>query len=145
MRASQENSVSIGKAVPPTYIPPPTPKVFSRTCQAPRGEIARTKTGPPHYWTALHIRGFLKEFLREVEAEHVPAAHWLGAVNQVLKLTTTRRSQRIAEHHQIHWETILPLSAIERCPHPKVRRFQEQQLGKAYQKSQVPSSRSERG
>ena len=91
------------------------------------------------------VRGFLEEFLLDVEAERVAASHWSGAVNPVLKLTTTRRARKIAEPHQIHWETIPPLSAIERCPHPKVRRFPEQQLGKTYQKSQVPSSRSEGG
>jgi len=89
------------------------------------------------------VRGFLEELLREVEAQHIPAGHWLGAVNHVLKLTKTRRARRIAEQQQIHWETILPLSAIERCPHPKVRRFREQQLGKGYQKSQSTSSKSE--
>lgn len=88
------------------------------------------------------VRGFLEEFLREVEAENIPAGHWLGAVNQVLKLTTTKRAVKIAGQHQIQWETILPLSAIERCQHPKVRRFREQQLGKGYQKSYTPSSES---
>ncbi len=87
------------------------------------------------------VRGFLEEFLREVEAERVPAAHWLGAVNQVLKLSTTRRARKIADQHQIHWETILPVAAIERCWHPKVRRFREQQLGKAYQESRVQPSK----
>ena len=87
------------------------------------------------------VRGFLEEFLREVEAERVPAAHWLGAVYQVLKLSTTRRARKIADQHQIHWETILPLAAIERCSHPKVRRFREQQLGKAYQESRVQPSK----
>lgn len=87
------------------------------------------------------VRGFLGEFLREVEAEHVPASHWLGAVNQVIKLTTRRRARKIADQHQIHWETIIPLTAIERCPHPKVRRFREQQLGKGYQKPQGQASK----
>jgi len=86
------------------------------------------------------VRGFLREFLGEVEAGHVPAAHLLGAVNHVLKLTTTRRARKFGEQHQVDWSAILPLAAINGCTHPKVRRFREQQLEKGYldRAAQVP-------
>lgn len=86
------------------------------------------------------VRGFLREFLGEVEAGHVPAAHWLGAVNHVPKLTTTRRARKFGDQHQVDWSAILPSAAINGCTHPKVRRFREQLLGKGYldRAAQVP-------
>jgi hypothetical protein len=47
------------------------------------------------------VRAFLNEFLQRVEHGEIPARHWLGAANQVLKLTTTRRAQKVASRHQI--------------------------------------------
>jgi hypothetical protein len=37
------------------------------------------------------VRAFLAEFLHRVEHGEIPARHWLGAANQVLKLTTASR------------------------------------------------------
>lgn len=93
------------------------------------------------------VREFLKEFLAEVEAGHVPAAHWLGAVNHVLKLTTTRRARGFAEKHQVDWAGILPSAAIDRCTHPKVRRFRDLQLGKGFrsQDAQAPPRNRDEG
>ncbi len=79
------------------------------------------------------VRGFLEEFLQQVEAKRVPATHWLKAVNQVLKLTTNRRARKIADQYEFHWADILPVAAISRCLDRKVQRFHEQQLGKGYE------------
>ena len=81
------------------------------------------------------VRAFLNEFLRQVERHEIPAKHWLGAVNQVLKLTTGQRAWKIARKHQINWPEILPLTAIAKSRNEKIRRFQEQQLEQGYKKS----------
>ena len=78
------------------------------------------------------VRAFLNEFLEQVEQGQIPVRHWLGAANQVLKLTTNQRARRIANQHQINWPEILPLAAIARSQHEKIKRFQEQQLQRGY-------------
>jgi len=80
------------------------------------------------------VRAFLNEFLQQVERNEIPAKHWLGAVNQVLKLTTDHRARKIAGKHQINWPEILPLTAIAKSQNEKIRRFQEQQLERGYKK-----------
>jgi hypothetical protein len=81
------------------------------------------------------IRAFLNEFLQQVERNEIPARHWLGAANQVLKLTTNHRARKIAIKHQIDWPEILPLAAIAKTQNEKIRRFREQQLEQDYKKS----------
>ncbi|HUA68394.1 MAG TPA: hypothetical protein VMA13_07575 [Candidatus Saccharimonadales bacterium] len=81
------------------------------------------------------VRAFLNEFLQQVERGEIPARHWLGAANRVLKLTTENRARKIADKHQITWSGILPLSAIGQCQQEKIRRFYEQQLQQGYKKS----------
>jgi hypothetical protein len=81
------------------------------------------------------VRAFLNEFLQQVDRKEIPAKHWLGAANQVLKLTTQHRARKIADKHQIHWPEILPLTAIAKSQDEKIRRFQEQQLQQGYKKS----------
>ena len=81
------------------------------------------------------VRAFLSEVLQQVELGQMPARHWLGAANQVLKLTTRRRARRIASDHQINWPGILPLAAIGRSQDKQIRRFQEQQMEQGYKKS----------
>ena len=81
------------------------------------------------------VRAFLGEFLQQVERGEIPARHWLGAANRVLKLTTTNRARKIASQHHIPWAEILPLTAIAKSRDPKIRRFQEQQLEQGYRKS----------
>jgi hypothetical protein len=81
------------------------------------------------------VRAFLREFLQQVEDGQVPARHWLSAVNQVLKLTTSQRARKIAKKHQINWGEILPLSAIGRSQNEKIRRFQQQQLKGGFRNS----------
>jgi hypothetical protein len=80
------------------------------------------------------VRAFLGEFLQQVKRGEIPARHWLGAANQVLKLTTDNRARKIAGKHQINWQEILPLTAIAKSQNDKIRRFQEQQLEQGYKK-----------
>ncbi|MBK8001295.1 MAG: hypothetical protein IPK15_21965 [Verrucomicrobia bacterium] len=81
------------------------------------------------------VRAFLHEFLEQVEIGQLPVRGWLGAANQVLKLTTSVRARKIAGKHQIAWKNILPLTAIAKSRNEKIRRFQEQQLEQGYKKS----------
>jgi hypothetical protein len=85
------------------------------------------------------VRAFLNEFLQQVERNEIPARHWLGAANQVLKLTTNHRARKIAIKHQIDWPEILPLAAIAKTQNEKIRRFREQQLEQGYKKSKGAS------
>lgn len=81
------------------------------------------------------VRAFLNEFLQQVERGEIPARHWLGAANQVLKLTTANHARKIANKHHINWAEILPLTTIAKSQHEKIRRFQEQQLEQGYKKA----------
>jgi len=81
------------------------------------------------------VRAFLGELLRQVEIGKLAAREWLKVANQVLKLTTENRARKIASKHQINWPKILPLTAIAKSQHEKIRRFQEQQLEQGYKKS----------
>ena len=81
------------------------------------------------------VRAFLNEFLQRVERNEIPAKHWLGAVNQVLKLTTDKRARKIASKHLIIWPEILPLTTIAKSQNEKIKRFREQQLEQGYKKS----------
>jgi hypothetical protein len=93
-----------------------------------------------HLRILLHcVRAFLNEFLQQVERGEIPARHWLGAANQVLKLTTNNRARKIASKHQINWSEILPLTAIAKSQNEKIRRFREQQLEQGYKKSKGSS------
>jgi len=85
------------------------------------------------------VRSFLSELIQQVELGHLPARDWLKVANQALKLTTSVRAQKIAAKHQINWRDILPLTAIARSQHEKIRRFQAQQLEKRYKKSKGAS------
>jgi hypothetical protein len=42
--------------------------------------------------------------------------------------------RRIQDPHQIDWKSILPLAAIAKSQHEKIRRFQAQQLERGYRK-----------
>jgi len=59
----------------------------------------------------------------------------LKVANQVLKLTTSVRARKIASKHHINWTEILPLTAIAKSQHDKIRRFEDQQLKEGYKKS----------
>ena len=81
------------------------------------------------------VRAFLGELLQQVELGQLPARDFLKVASQVLKLTTDHRARKIASKHQINWTEILPLAAIAKSQHEKIRRFQEQQLEQGYNKS----------
>lgn len=80
------------------------------------------------------VRAFLDEVLRQVDLGQLPAKDWLKIVNQVLKLTTSHRAQRIASKHQINWPDILPLPSIAKSQNEKITRFREKQLNRGSQK-----------
>ena len=69
----------------------------------------------------LCVRAFLNEFLQQVERNEIPARHWLGVANQVLKLTTDHRARKIADKHRINWPEILPLTAITKSQNEKIK------------------------
>jgi hypothetical protein len=99
----------------------------------------KTRHDVPHLKILLPcVRAFLNEFLQQVESHEIPARHWLGAANQVLKLTTNHRARKITTKHQIKWMEILPLTAIAKCQDEKIRRFHEQQLELGYRKCRAP-------
>jgi hypothetical protein len=104
-------------------------ELVARVPQENRRDVAHLKMLRPC------VRAFLNEFLQQVERGQIPARHWLGAANQVLKLTTDNRARKIAGKHQINWPEILPLTAIAKSQHEKIRRFREQQLDQGYKKS----------
>ena len=81
------------------------------------------------------VRAFLAEALQSVEQGELPAKDWLGAANQVLKVTTTLRARKIGRQHQINWPEILPLNAIASSRNEKVRRCYELQLQQGFRKS----------
>ena len=81
------------------------------------------------------VRAFVGELLEQVELGRLPAGDWLKVANQAMKLTTTHRARKLASRHRINWPDILPLAAIAKSKHEKVRRFREQQLLKGYKKS----------
>jgi hypothetical protein len=74
------------------------------------------------------IRAFLREFLKQVEQDQLPVKGWLGATNQVLKLTTSSRSRKVTRRFKLDWSEILPLKEIDRSTHEKIVRFRELQL-----------------
>jgi hypothetical protein len=84
------------------------------------------------------VRSFLGELLQQVEIGSLPAREWLKVANQVLKLTTSVRARKIANRHRIDWKDILPLAAIAKSQHEKIRRFQEQQLERGFRKGISP-------
>lgn len=104
-------------------------ELVARVPQEKRRDVAHLKILLPC------VRAFLDELLRQVELDQLPAKDWLKVANQVLKLTTNNRARKIASKHQINWPEILPLTAIAKSQHQKIRRFQEQQLEKGFKES----------
>jgi hypothetical protein len=76
----------------------------------------------------LCVRGFLREFLQEVERGAVPPSGWLGAVKQLLKLAKSTHGRKATRELGINWLETLPLADLEQCREPKLNRFREQQL-----------------
>jgi hypothetical protein len=78
----------------------------------------------------LCVRGFLREFLHEVERGAVPAAGWLGATRQLLKMARSTHGRKAVREFGLNWRAVLPMDDIQRCQNVKVARFKEQQLAR---------------
>jgi len=74
------------------------------------------------------VRGFLREFLREVEQGRLPSRGWLGAVNQLLKLAKSSQGRRAVAKFGIDWSMVLPMPEITKSKDAKVISFCEKQL-----------------
>jgi hypothetical protein len=77
----------------------------------------------------LCVRGFLREWLREVEAERLPAKGWLGAVNRLFKLAKSTQGKKAAKKFGVEWRDILPLEEIASAANQKISTFREKQIG----------------
>lgn len=77
----------------------------------------------------LCVRGFLREWLREVEAERLPAKGWLGAVNRLFKLAKSTHGKKAAKKFGMEWRDILPLEEIALATDSKISTFREKKIG----------------
>jgi hypothetical protein len=76
------------------------------------------------------VRGFLREFLKQVESGDLPVKGWLGAVNQILKTVSKARGRRASKRFEIDWSETLPSKEIAKSKHEKIVQFQEKQLAR---------------
>ncbi len=76
------------------------------------------------------VRGFLREFLTGVDAGDLPVKGWLGAVNRVLKLTSSTHGRKAAQRLALNWQEALPLDEIIRSNNAKLVEFREKQLAR---------------
>jgi len=74
------------------------------------------------------VRGFLREWLQEVEAGRIPAKGWLGAANRLLKMSKTKHGRKAATKFSLAWPGILPLAEITSSTNQKIQLFREKQL-----------------
>ncbi len=74
------------------------------------------------------VRGFLREWLQEVEAGRIPAKGWLGAVNRLLKMSKSKHGRKAAVRFRLSWLEILPLAEIAGAKNQKISLFREKQL-----------------
>ncbi|MEI6195022.1 MAG: hypothetical protein WCS42_11910 [Verrucomicrobiota bacterium] len=74
------------------------------------------------------VRGFLREWLQEVETGRIPAKGWLGAVNRLVKLATSTHGRKAAAKFSLAWREILPLAEIAQATNQKISMFREKQL-----------------
>jgi hypothetical protein len=75
----------------------------------------------------LCARGFLRELLGAIEKGEIPPAGWLGAVNTLHKLETSRAGRRVIKDHGVDW-SYLPIQEISNAKNPKIVSFREIQL-----------------
>jgi hypothetical protein len=94
--------------------------------QAKRQDVAHLKI------LVFCVRGFLREFLREVERGTIPAKGWLGAVNKLVNLSKSTHGRKAAKKFEISWPEILPLADISRCKNEKIISFREKQLARGF-------------
>ena len=78
------------------------------------------------------VRGFLREFLEEVECGNIPANGWLGAVNKLIKLSRSTHGRKAAEKFGISWPEVLPLPEIGRSQNEKIISFRKLQLARGF-------------
>jgi hypothetical protein len=76
------------------------------------------------------VRGFLREFLEQVENGQLPIKGWLGAIKQIIKIGTSPRGRKAAKRFGVHWSGILPVEEVAKSRHEKVVRFRENQLAR---------------
>lgn len=74
------------------------------------------------------VRGFLREWLQEVDNRRTPAKGWLGAANRLLKMSKTTHGRKAATKFSLAWPEILPLAEIARSTNQKILLFRENQL-----------------
>jgi len=74
------------------------------------------------------VRGFLREFLQEVEAARLPAKAWLGAVNRLLKHSKTTRGKKASKQFGFTWLDYLPQLEIAQSQTPKIISFRKNHL-----------------
>lgn len=74
------------------------------------------------------VRGFLREFLQEVERGNLPVKGWLGAVNKLAKLAKSTHGRKASEKFEVNWSEILPLQEIAKAKNEKIISFREKQL-----------------
>jgi len=72
----------------------------------------------------LCARGFLRELLSAVEKGEIQPAGWLGAVNTLHKLETSRAGKRVVKDHGVNW-SYLPTPEISAAKNPKIISFRE--------------------
>ena len=65
------------------------------------------------------VRGFLQEWLQEVEEGRIPVKGWLGAVNRLLKLSKSTHGRKAAAKFSLAWREILPLAEIAKTTNQK--------------------------
>ena len=74
------------------------------------------------------VRGFLREWLQEVEGGRIPAKGWLGAVNRLLKMSKSTHGRKAAAKFGLTWREIFPLAEIAKASNQKILLFREKQL-----------------
>ena len=75
----------------------------------------------------LCVRGFLRGTLEVIERGEADPAGWLGAVNRMRKLATSKHGRKAAKEHGVDW-AFLPREEIAAAKNEKIVRFREMQL-----------------
>lgn len=74
------------------------------------------------------VRGFLREFLEQMDCDDLPAKGWLGAAKKILKMAKSTHGRKAARQFGISWSEILPFEEISKSKHEKIVQFREKQL-----------------
>lgn len=90
--------------------------------QARRQDVAHLKILIPC------VRGFVRELLAGVQAGDLPVKGWLGAVNQILKLSKSTHGRKAVKRFALDWRDALPLQEIAKSAQPKIIEFAAKQL-----------------